>query len=43
MATAEPPEKLRPKVSGELLEAAARYGMSDLEAATFDRLVDPLA
>ena len=43
MATAEPPKRLRPEVSGELSEVAERYGMSDLEAAAFERLGVPLA
>jgi uncharacterized protein len=43
MATAEPPKRLRPEVSGELSEAAERYGMSQLEAAAYDRLGVPLA
>jgi hypothetical protein len=43
MATAEPPKKLRPQVSGELSEAAERHGMSELEAAAYDRLGVPLA
>jgi secreted PhoX family phosphatase len=43
MAHAEPPKSLRPEVSGELSEAAERYGMSELEAAAFDRLGVPLA
>ena len=42
MAHAEPPRWLRPDVSGELSEAAQRYGMSELEAAAFDRLGVPL-
>jgi secreted PhoX family phosphatase len=43
MAAASPPERLAPKVSGELAEAADRYGMSSLEAAAYDRLGVPLA
>ena len=38
MAVAAPPEFLAPKISGELAEAAERYGMSTLEAAAYDRL-----
>jgi secreted PhoX family phosphatase len=38
MAHADPPKELRPRVSGELSEAAERYGMSELEAAAYDRL-----
>jgi len=29
---------LRPRVSGELWEAAQRHGMTELEAAAYDRL-----
>ncbi len=42
MSTA-PPEEFAPRVSGELAEAAGRYGMGTLEAAAFDRLGVPLA
>ena len=42
MAHADPPKELRPRVSGELSEAAERYGMSELEAAAYDRLGVPL-
>jgi len=38
MATALPSPSMAPRVSGELAEAVARYGMSPLEAAAFDRL-----
>jgi uncharacterized protein len=38
MAVAAPPEFMMPEVSGELAEAATRYGMSPLEAAAYDRL-----
>jgi uncharacterized protein len=38
MATAAPPANLGPTISGELAEAAQRHGMSELEAAAFDRL-----
>jgi uncharacterized protein len=38
MAVAAPPESMMPEVSGELAEAATRYGMSLLEAAAYDRL-----
>ena len=43
MALAEPPEDLAPKVSEELSEAAEKNGMSNLEAAAFDRLGVPVA
>jgi uncharacterized protein len=43
MAVAAPPEFLAPKISGELAEAAERYGMSTLEAAAYDRLGVTLA
>jgi uncharacterized protein len=43
MAVAAPPESLAPEVSGELAEAAERYGMSKLEAAAFVSLGIPLA
>ncbi len=43
MSVAAPPEELAPRVSGELAEAAGRYGMGTLEAAAFDRLGVPLA
>ena len=35
--------ELRPRVSGELSEAAERYRMSEMEAAAYDRLGVPLA
>ena len=38
MALAAPPAHLAPRVSGELAEAASRFGMSQLEAAAYDRL-----
>jgi secreted PhoX family phosphatase len=38
MAHADPPMELRPRVSGELSEAAERYVMSELEATAYDRL-----
>ena len=38
MAAAAPPAALAPKVSGELAEAADGFGMSQLEAAAYDRL-----
>jgi uncharacterized protein len=38
MALAAPPAHLAPQVSGELAEAASKFGMSPLEAAAFDRL-----
>jgi hypothetical protein len=43
MAVAAPPEFMTPKISGELAEAAERYGMSKLEAAAFASLGVPLA
>jgi len=43
MAVATPPESMTPKVSGELAEAAERFGMSPLEAAAYDRLGVSLA
>jgi uncharacterized protein len=42
MAHAAPPAGLGPKVSGELAEAAQRYGLTGLEAAAYDRLGVPL-
>jgi hypothetical protein len=42
MAAAAPPAHLAPSVSGELAEAAERYGMTRLEAAAYDRLGVPL-
>jgi uncharacterized protein len=38
MAVAAPPESMTPEVSGELAEAAERFGMSPLEAAAYERL-----
>ena len=38
MAVAAPPASMMPNVSGELAEAAARHGMSTLEAAAYERL-----
>jgi secreted PhoX family phosphatase len=38
MAVAAPPESMTPDVSGELAEAAAKNGMSTLEAAAYKRL-----
>ncbi|MBA3473212.1 MAG: DUF839 domain-containing protein [Rubrobacter sp.] len=43
LAYAAPPAELAPRISGELAEAAERYGMSTLEAAAYDRLGVPLA
>ena len=43
MGVAAPPQESAPRVSGELAEAADRYGMSTLEAAAYDRLGVPLA
>lgn len=37
LAAASPPAGLAPRLSGELAEAAARHGLSPLEAAAFDR------
>jgi secreted PhoX family phosphatase len=42
MAFAAPPAHLAPELTGELVEAAARLGMSALEAAAYDRLAVPL-
>jgi uncharacterized protein len=38
MAVAAPPESMKPRVSGEVTEAARKFGMSQLEAAAYDRL-----
>jgi secreted PhoX family phosphatase len=38
MAVAAPPSQMAPQVSGELAEAARKFGMSPLEAAAYDRL-----
>jgi uncharacterized protein len=43
MAVAAPPAHLAPQVSGELAEAASKFGMSRLEAAAYDRLGARLA
>jgi uncharacterized protein len=43
MATAAPPADLAPSISGELVEAAGRHGMSLWEAAAFERLGVSLA
>ena len=43
MSTVAPPEEFAPRLSGEVAEAALKYGMGDLEAAAFDRLGVPLA
>ena len=43
MAKAAPPALLAPQVSGELAEAAQKYGLSILEAAAFERLGVPVA
>ena len=43
MATAAPPTHLAPQVSGELAEAARKFGMSNLEAAAYSRLGVSLA
>lgn len=42
MAYAAPPAHLAPQLTGELAEAARRFGMSALEAAAYDRLGVPL-
>jgi len=42
MAAAAPPPQYAPRLSGELLEAAERNGLTPLEAAAFDRLGVPL-
>ena len=42
MAVAAPPAHLAPRISGELAEAAQRYGLSTLEAAAYERLGVPL-
>lgn len=38
MAHADPPAAYAPRISGELAEAADRFGLTKLEAAAFDRL-----
>jgi secreted PhoX family phosphatase len=38
MALAAPPEFMKPEISAELAEAAEQFGMSELEAAAYDRL-----
>lgn len=43
MAVAPPPTSMAPRISGELAEAADKFGMSHLEAAAFDRLGAKLA
>ena len=42
MAVAAPPPELAPRISGELAEAARRYGMTALEAAAYKSLGVPL-
>jgi secreted PhoX family phosphatase len=42
MALAAPPKSMMPVISGELAEAAREHGMSQLEAAAYDRLGVPL-
>jgi secreted PhoX family phosphatase len=42
LAFAAPPAALAPRVTGELLEAATKYGLSPLEAAAFARHGVPL-
>jgi secreted PhoX family phosphatase len=43
MAVAAPPKSMAPRVSGELAEAASKFGMSPLEAAAYERLGVSLA
>ena len=43
MAVAAPPDFMAPVVSGELAEAAEKFGMSNLEAAAYQSLGVPLA
>ena len=38
MAHADPPARYAPRITGELAEAADRYGLTRLEAAAYDRL-----
>jgi secreted PhoX family phosphatase len=38
MAVAAPPSQMAPQISGELAEAARKFGMSPLEVAAYDRL-----
>lgn len=38
LAAADPPARLAPRLSGELVEAADRHGLTTLEAAAFARL-----
>lgn len=42
MAFAVPPAHLAPRVSGGVLELAARYGRTPFQAAAYDRLGVPL-
>ena len=42
MAVAPPPAHLAPRVSGELLEAAEKHGLSPLQAAAYHRFGVPL-
>jgi secreted PhoX family phosphatase len=42
MAHADAPKELRPRISGELSEAAQRHGMTEMVAAAYDRLGVPL-
>jgi hypothetical protein len=42
MAHAVPPAQYAPRISGELGDAAEKYGLTPLEAAAFDRLGVPL-
>ncbi len=43
MATAAPPRGMKPRISPELAEAAQKHGVSELEAAAYDRLGAKLA
>jgi hypothetical protein len=42
MVFAPPPSRYAPAISGELAEAAQRYGLSRLEAAAYERIGVPL-
>ena len=43
MAVAAPPKSMAPKISGELAEAAQKFGLSNLEAAAYESLGVSLA
>ena len=43
MAVAAPPKSMTPKISGELAEAAQKFGLSNLEAAAYESLGVSLA